>query len=106
MGLLVNLKGDGSPLIGVGVNNTYRLSNNLNLYADIDYQGISSVLGYMADTGTGNNGFLDINVGVQMDLGYNKFERASKRPVRYEHAVVTNSFWDNWFGDRDRKSVV
>ncbi len=97
MGLLVSLKAEGSPLIGLGVSNTYRLNDKWSLYADIDYQGVSSALGYMADTGTGHNGFLDINVGVQLDLGYNKFDRASKRPQRYEYAVVKNDFWDNWF---------
>ena len=97
MGLLISLKNEGSPLIGLGVSNTYRLNDKWSLYADIDYQGVSSALGYMADTGTGHNGFLDINVGVQLDLGYNKFDRTSKRPQRYEHAVVDNDFWDNWF---------
>ena len=98
MGLLISLKNEGSPLIGFGINNTYRLNDKWSLYADIDYQGVSSALGYMADTGTGHNGFLDINVGVQLDLGYNKFDRTSKKPVRYEHAVIKNEFWDNWFG--------
>lgn len=97
MGLLISLKNEGSPLIGLGVSNTYRLNNKWSLYADVDYQGVSSALGYMAETGTGHNGFLDINVGVQLDLGYNKFDKASKRPVRYEHAVLKNNFWDNWF---------
>ena len=97
MGLLISLKNEGSPLIGIGINNTYRLNDKWSLYADIDYQGVSSALGYMADTGTGHNGFLDINVGVQLDLGYNKFDKASKRPIRYKHAVVNNEFWDNWF---------
>lgn len=98
MGLLISLKNEGSPLIGFGINNTYRLNDKWSLYADIDYQGVSSALGYMAETGTGHNGFLDINVGVQLDFGYNKFDRASKKPVRSEHAVIKNGFWDNWFG--------
>ena len=97
MGLLVSLKSEGSPLIGIGINNTYRLNDKWSLYADVDYQGVSSALGYMADTGTGHNGFLDINVGVQLDLGYNKFDKASKKPIRYKHAVENNEFWDNWY---------
>ena len=97
MGLLISVKNEGSPLIGLGINNTYRLNDKWSLYADIDYQGVSSALGYMADTGTGHNGFLDINIGVQLDLGYNQFDKASKKPVRYKHAVANNDFWDNWF---------
>lgn len=97
MGLLVSLKNEGSPLIGLGINNNYRLDEKWSVYVDVDYQGISSAIGYAAETGTGHNGFLDINVGVQLDFGYNKFDKASKRPIRYEHAVINNGFWDNWF---------
>jgi hypothetical protein len=39
MGLLISLKNEGSPLIGFGINNTYRLNDKWSLYADIDYQG-------------------------------------------------------------------
>ncbi len=97
MGLLITLKGDGSPLLGLGVNNNFRLNDRWSLYADIAYQGVSSVLGYMAETGTGNNGFLDINIGVQLALGKQGFRRASDYIKHDEHTVELNGFWDNWF---------
>ena len=87
----------GSPIIGLGVSNTYRLNDKWSLYADVAYQGVSSVLGCQSDQGTGSNGYFDVNVGVQLDLGYNRFDRASGKNVRNQHAVVLNSFWDNWF---------
>ena len=98
MGALMCLKsGVGSPVIGLGISNTYRLNDKWSLYADASYHFITSALGYRTDTGSGNNGFLDINVGVKYDLGYNQFNRLSQRPYRSEHTVVINSFWQNWF---------
>ncbi len=97
MGLLVSLYKEGSPLLGFGINNTYKLDDKWSLYADVTYQGVSSALGYMADTGTGHNGFLDINVGVQLNLGKQGFYRLSDKVQNAEHSVELNSFWSNWF---------
>ena len=98
MGALINLgTHDGSPVLGIGVNNTYRLNDRWRLYGDVTYQVISSALGYMSGQGSGSNGFLDFTVGVQVDLGNNKFQKATSVPSFKEKAVVTNSFWDNWF---------
>ncbi len=98
MGAIATLnKGMGSPIIGLGISNTYRLNDRWSLYADLGYQGISSVLGVSTDTGTGSNGFFNIDLGVQVDLGYNKFQKAGERDVYYQDAVAVNSFWSNWF---------
>lgn len=98
MGALINNgRKKGSPVLGLGIHNTYRLNDKLSLYGDIAYHAISSAIGTSSGTGKGSNGFLDFNVGVQLDLGYNKFSKSYERPVRYKHAIVVNSFWDNWF---------
>ncbi len=98
MGALINNgNGEGSPVLGFGIHNTYRLNDKLSLYGDIAYHAISSAIGTSSGKGKGSNGFLDLNVGVQLDFGYNKFSKSSERPVRYKHAVDTNIFWDNWF---------
>lgn len=98
MGALVNNgSGKGSPVLGFGVHNSYRLNDKLSLYGDIAYHAISSAIGTSSGTGKGSNGFLDLNIGVQLDLGYHKYSKSSERPVRYRHAVEVNSFWDNWF---------
>ena len=81
----------------LAIHNTYRLNDKWSLYGDIAYHAISSAIGTSSGTGKGSNGFLDLNVGVQLDLGYNRFSKSSEKPVRYKHAVVINSFWDNWF---------
>ncbi len=98
MGALINLgTHDGSPVLGIGINNTYRLNDRWRLYGDVTCQVISSVLGFRSGQGSGSNGFLDFTVGVQLDLGKNKFQKATALPSFKEKAVVTNSFWDNWF---------
>ena len=98
IGALINLgTHDGSPVLGIGINNTYRLNDRWRLYGDVTCQVISSALGFRSGQGSGSNGFLDFTVGVQLDLGKNKFQKATALPSFKEKAVVTNSFWDNWF---------
>lgn len=103
-GAFIDLRGgeygnpEGSPLLGLGIGGTYRLNSKWSLYGDVAYQAVSSVIGSGTGQGGGkSNGYFDLNFGVQLNLGYNKFDRASKRPLRYEHAVINNGFWDNWF---------
>jgi hypothetical protein len=64
----------GSPLVGLGVSNTYRLNDGLSLYADVAYNMVSSghvgsESGYSTGTGSNSNGYLNIDLGVQFDLG-------------------------------------
>ncbi|MCR4918338.1 MAG: hypothetical protein K5928_00775 [Prevotella sp.] len=61
----------GSPIVGLGVENTYRLNHRWSLYADLDYQfttseGAAGATGM--DVHTGSNGFLDLNIGARLDL--------------------------------------
>ncbi len=103
-GAFIDLRGgeygkrEGSPLLGMGIGGTYRLNSKWSLYGDVAYQAVSSVIGSGTGQGGGkSNGYFDLNIGVQLNFGYNKFDRASQRPLRYEHTVVNNDFWDNWF---------
>lgn len=64
-----------NPLIGAGLEQTYMLNNRLKIYADLAYQVTTS--GFHdrnfptsdSDSGLGSNGWFDINVGVQYELG-------------------------------------
>lgn len=97
-GALVCLgNGKGSPLLGLGISNVFKLNNKWSLYADIAYQVATSAIGYGTDTGSGSNGYFDINVGVQLNLGKQGFYRVSERDKHSKDAVIINSFWDNWF---------
>ncbi len=70
--------GSGSPLLGAGVEQTYRLNDRLSLYGDFAYQ-VTTSESSAGSTGmsvsTGSNGFFDIDFGVRIDLGKNKFDR-------------------------------
>ena len=78
-GLIRNFAIDSaSPVVGVGIDNTYRLNDRLSIYADIDYQVTTSessagLTGMSVSTGS--NGFFDLSVGIQIDLGNNKFRK-------------------------------
>ena len=63
-----------SPMVGVGLGGTYKVKGRLSVYADMAYQVITSEFtGGVSGTGmsvaAGSNGFFDLNVGVQIDLG-------------------------------------
>ena len=98
-GLLLNLETkDGSPVLGLGISNTFRLTNKWKIYADIDYQAISSVLtNKSTGTGSGSHGYFDINVGVQYNIGNHEFHKVSDYGRHTERSVALNSFWSNWF---------
>lgn len=71
------VESSGSPLMGAGIEQTYRLTDQLSLYGSLGYQvttsegmGVSST---GMDVATGSNGFFDIGLGVVVDLGRNEF---------------------------------
>lgn len=89
---------EGSPLLGLGIGGTYRLNEKWSIYGDVAYQAVSSVIGDGTGQGGGNsNGYFDINIGLQLNLGRQDFHRISDGVAHHEHSVVLNSFWDNWF---------
>lgn len=91
------VEGSGSPLMGVGLEETYRLNDKWSLFGAAGYQVSTSEGMGVSTTGmevaTGSNGFFDIDFGVRYDLGRNKFYRdeASKRKA-YEQPVTGH----NW----------
>ena len=98
-GAFVELKnGVGSPILGLGIGNVFRLNDKWSLYADVSYQATNSVIGFGTDTGSGSNGYFDISVGVQMNLGKQGFHKVSDKVEHSKDAVILNSsLWDNWF---------
>lgn len=89
----------GSPLIGMGWGNRFRLSDRWGLYADVAYNGVSS--GFSMDpstatgTGSGSNMFFTFDVGVTYNLGGDK-HRGFGEDVRV-NSIKDKSFWKNWF---------
>ena len=77
MGLVSNFAvGSCSPLIGFGIENLFRLNKKLWLYLDIAYQMTTSEFAQgniNTGNGTGSNGFLNIDIGLGINLGKHRF---------------------------------
>ena len=90
-------RGGGAPIMGLGLINTYRLSDRWRLYADVSYMFTASI-NARRESEDGSNGYAEINIGVEMDLSKkNKFHRSSQTTNSDEKSVAINSIWDNWF---------
>lgn len=90
----------GSLLAGIGLLNTYRLSDRWSVYGDIAY--IMTGSGFVgkeskADTGTGSNsnGYLTFGIGAQVELG--KIKELKNAKMQDDRSVFSNGIWDNWF---------
>lgn len=93
-------KEKGCPILGVGIINTYRLSDKWSLFVDAGYQFVASINGIASGTDHGGNSFAEINVGVQYDLRRKSHGGRWKRTHEAkseDKGVALNSFWDNWF---------
>lgn len=96
----INVKeGKGGPILGVGLYNTYRLSDKWKLFADVNYTFVPSMNGVSSGTDHGGNSYAEINIGVEMALSKNNsFHRVSEKNVKVNNkSTIINSFWDNWF---------
>lgn len=81
------VESSGSPLMGAGIEQTYRLNNRWSLFGSAGYQvSTSEGMGYETTgmgVAAGSNGYFDIDLGVIYDLGENHFYRnsATKRKL-------------------------
>jgi hypothetical protein len=87
----------GAHILGVGVINTYRLSDRWQLFADLGYHFISSINGVSSGKGHGSNGYAELSVGVEVSMSKNTFDKAANIIEHNSHSVKINSIWDNWF---------
>lgn len=88
MGLIRNFAiGSATPVIGVGIINTYKITPRLSLYYDMAYNMTTTEytqggIGNDSWSGGGKNGnangYFDFNVGVQINLGKSNFSHLSK----------------------------
>ena len=72
------VESSASPLMGAGIEESYRLNDRLSLFGSVGYQFTTSEgMGGVSTTGmevsTGTNGFLNVDLGVVVDLGQNMF---------------------------------
>ena len=109
----------GALLLGIGVLNTYRISDRWSVYGDIAY--IMTGSGFVGSekvegtgTGSNSNGYLSFGIGAQFELGRKKVHdsrfmvngsaentESSFLNTDYTNStnrgVLTNGIWDNWF---------
>lgn len=80
MGLITQfVEGSGSPLAGMGLEESYRISDRLSLFGALGYQVTTSEGMGVSTTGmevaAGTNGFFDIDFGIRYDLGRNRWRK-------------------------------
>ena len=94
------VEGSGSPLMGVGLEETYRLNDKWSLFGAAGYQVSTSEGMGVSTTGmevaTGSNGFFDIDFGVRYDLGRNKFYRDETSKKKAYEQPVTGHNWQRF----------
>ena len=91
------VEGSGSPLMGIGVEETYRLDDKWSLFGSLGYQVTTSEGMGVSTTGmdvsAGSNGFFDIDFGVRLDLGRNKFYRDAESKRKAYAQPLTGHNW-------------
>ena len=91
------VEGSGSPLMGVGVEETYRLDDKWSLFGSLGYQVTTSEGMGVSTTGmdvsAGSNGFFDIDFGVRLDLGRNRFYRDAESKRKAYAQPLTGHNW-------------
>lgn len=91
------MEGSGSPLLGIGLEETYRLDDKWSLFGSLGYQVSTSEGMGVSTTGmevsAGSNGFFDIDFGVRLDLGRNKFYRDAESKRKAYAQPLTGHNW-------------
>jgi hypothetical protein len=88
-----------SPLLGAGLEQTYRLNERLSLFGSLAYQ-VTTSESSGGSTGlhvpAGTNGFFDIDFGVVYDLGQNGFYRDVQSKREAEVRLAQRHNWSRF----------
>ena len=91
------VESSGSPVGGMGLEETYRLNDRLSLFGSLGYQVTTSEGMGVSTTGmnvaAGTNGFFDIDFGVRLDLGRNQFYRSAEAKRKAYSQPLTGHNW-------------
>lgn len=111
MGLATNFSSSYSecPLIGIGTEQTFAINDRMKLFADVAYQvmtsGFHDTKYHTPDNGISSNGWFDINVGVQYDLGKNWWEKPGEKTVKSSMAQGSHN-WPRFIVNTGASVVV
>ena len=104
------VEGSGSPLMGIGLEETYRLNDKWSLFGSVGYQVSTSEGMGVSTTGmevsTGSNGFFDIDFGIRYDLGSNKFYRDIEEKKTAYSQPLTGHNWPRFLVNTGASVVV
>jgi hypothetical protein len=97
MGLTTNFSSSYAecPIVGLGTEQTFAISDRIKLFADVAYQVMTS--GFhdkkykTPDNGISSNGFFDFNIGVQYDLGRNTWDKPGEK-----RSALVSATGHNW----------
>ena len=110
MGLAINFSSENKecPLIGAGVEQTYKLNERLKLYADLSYQvttsGFHDAKFHTPFNNLSSNGWLDLNIGIQYEFGKNSWDKPGGS--RYNSNVGTGHNWPRFIVNTGASVVV
>ena len=105
MGVITQFsEGSGSPLMGVGVEETYRLNDRLSLFGSAAYQvSTSEGMGYSTtgmEVAAGSNGFFDIDFGIRCEIGsvigWNRWGQEPSNAQSAEQMFQSRTLRHNW----------
>ena len=63
-----------NPIVGIGTEMTFTLNQRVKIFSDVAYQFVTGGFldaKFITGIGCNSNGWFDINVGVQFELGSN-----------------------------------
>lgn len=110
MGLGINFASGNKecPLLGVGIEQIYKINNQLKVFGDLAYQvttsGFHDGKFYTGKAGLSHNSWFDINVGVQYDLGKNTWEKAEEKRTAVQWEGGHN--WPRFFVNTGASVIV
>lgn len=75
------VKDEECPVLGLGTEQSFRINKKLRITADLTYQvATGGIVNYDYHTdNTGSNGWFDLNVGIQYDLGKNNWDKPDEQ---------------------------
>ena len=112
MGLATNFSSSHAecPMIGIGTEQTYAISDKMKLFADVAYQvmtsGFHDKKSKSPDHGISCNGWFDFNFGVQYDLGLNTWEKPGEKRVNSGLMVQGSHNWPRFIVNTGASVVV
>lgn len=92
------------PVLGVGIENTWRLGKHIGLYLDVAYNVIQN--GSPATSAADMSGYVDCNIGVQFNLGKSTFDKAVTLDQYNALAAASDAALARLRADLDREKAI